>query len=152
VVCESQQSTSDSDALNNVIYLHTFTHPVGCQAQMREAATRVGGAPNSSNSTVPLVEDLRLNSTVSSRISTVSETAVLIRQPHAEQQDDKLLEQAYSRISFRLMPLFLVVMILNHVDRTNLAYACKQSVKTCNARVLEVLLSASVACCICVGR
>ena len=96
---------------------------------MREAAGPVGGAPNSSNSTVPLVEDLRLNSTVSSRISTVSETAVLIRQPHGEQQDDKLLEQAYSRINIRLMPLFLVVMILNHVDRTNLAYASKQWVK-----------------------
>jgi hypothetical protein len=73
-------------------------------------------------------EGLRLNSAVSSRFSTVSETAVLIRsdqeQQH-EQADAQQLDKVYARISMRLMPLFLAVMILNHVDRTNLAYACE---------------------------
>lgn len=71
-------------------------------------------------------EDLRNNSTISSRFSTVSETAVLIRcDEQHEQPEPQMLDKLYTRISWRLMPLFLVVMVLNHVDRTNLAYACK---------------------------
>lgn len=42
VVCESQQSTSESDALNDVICKHTFTHPVGCQGT-NEGSSRPGG-------------------------------------------------------------------------------------------------------------
>jgi hypothetical protein len=69
---------------------------------------------------------LRINSAISSRVSTVSETAVLIRYDQQQEQADPLmLDKLYGRISWQLMPLFLVVMILNHVDRTNLAYACK---------------------------
>jgi hypothetical protein len=86
-------------------------------------------APNSNSKPQRAAEspaDLRNNSAVSSRISTVSETAVLIRyDQQPEQADPLLLDKLYGRISWRLMPLFLVVMILNHVDRTNLAYACK---------------------------
>lgn len=83
--------------------------------------------PNSSSGDS---EALRLNSAVSSRFSTVSETAVLIRsggqqQQQHEQLDPQQLDKVYARISMRLMPLFLAVMILNHVDRTNLAYACE---------------------------
>lgn len=60
-------------------------------------------------------------SSVSSRAySTVSETAVLIR---PQQPDEQELDRIYGRVSWRLMPLFLAVMLLNHVDRTNLAYA-----------------------------
>lgn len=83
-------------------------------------------APNSNSTAAESPADLRNNSAISSRFSTVSETAVLIRyDQQQEQADPLLLDKLYGRISWRLMPLFLVVMILNHVDRTNLAYACK---------------------------
>lgn len=57
----------------------------------------------------------------------MSETAVLIRDmpQHEPQHEQQQLDSIYTRVSWRLMPLFLAVMILNHVDRTNLAYACK---------------------------
>lgn len=41
--------------------------------------------------------------------------------------DSVQLDKLYARITWHVMPLFLVVMVLNHVDRTNLAYACECS-------------------------
>lgn len=93
------------------------------------------GPPNSSSSTAAggvaatgaSVDDLRNASAISSGFgSTVSETAVLIRPQQHGDQGSQLLEKAYARVSWHLMPLFLVVMVLNHVDRTNLAYACER--------------------------
>jgi hypothetical protein len=51
-----------------------------------------------------------------SKVSVVSETAGLI-------SDANRLEVIYKRISRRVLLLFVIAVILNHIDRTNLAYA-----------------------------
>lgn len=79
--------------------------------------------PATTTTAADLRSQLVNGSSVSSRAySTVSETAVLIR---PQQPDVQELDRIYGRVSRRLMPLFLAVMLLNHVDRTNLAYAGK---------------------------
>lgn len=53
---------------------------------------------------------------LASKISVVSESAGLI-------SDANQLEVIYRRISRRVLLLFVIAVILNHIDRTNLAYA-----------------------------
>jgi hypothetical protein len=51
-----------------------------------------------------------------SKISVISESAGLI-------SDANSVEVIYKRICRRVLLLFVVAVILNHIDRTNLAYA-----------------------------
>lgn len=63
----------------------------------------------------PLVHDSDQREPTRSMVSTISETAGLIK--------DNRLDAVYSKISRRVLSIFVVVVVLNHIDRTNLAYA-----------------------------
>lgn len=92
---------------------------------MRDSIQKPLCTSSTSTDTGAAADDLRINSALSSRFSALSETAVLIRPGQHSDDTPQLLDKLYARISWHLMPLFLAVMVLNHVDRTNLAYACK---------------------------